>query len=100
MKNSILQDKHVSDYYAIKNEKFGDFNEIRNAGFYRRYLYNVKLTPTYIKAYQLTEDEYVEHLEKRDTSHMIVLELLKSALIKRNNFVYSQTILLLRQIVA
>lgn len=31
---------------------------------------------------------------------MIVSELLKIAILKRNNFVYSQTILLLRQIVA
>ena len=42
----------------------------------------------------------LKHLAKRDTRDMIVLELLKIALIKRNNFVYSQTILLLRQIVA
>ena len=31
---------------------------------------------------------------------MIVLELLKIALVEGNNFVYSQTILLLRRIVA
>jgi len=42
----------------------------------------------------------LKHLERRDTRHMIVLELLKIALVEGNNFVYSQTILLLRRIVA
>ena len=40
----------------------------------------------------------LKHLEKGDTRHMIVLELLKIALLKRNNFVYSQIMFLLRQI--
>jgi len=42
----------------------------------------------------------LKHLEKRDTRHMIVLELLKTAFIIGNNFVYSHIMFLLRQIVA
>ena len=43
-----------ADYTASQNAIFGDFKDIRNVGFYTRYLHNVKLTSTYIKAYQLT----------------------------------------------
>ncbi len=65
LKNSIFDDSINSDYFATKNAKFGDFKDIRNAGFYSRYLHNVKLTSTYMKAYQLTENEYVETFGKK-----------------------------------
>ena len=77
LRNSILQESNSTDYFATKNAKFGDFKEIRNAGFYRRYLHNVKLTPTYLKAYQLTENEYVETFGKKRYSTYDSLELLK-----------------------
>ena len=60
LRNSIFEDSNSTGYIVTNNAKFGDFKDIRNAGFYRRYLHNVHLTPTYAKAYQLTEDEYVE----------------------------------------
>ena len=65
LRNSILEEADSSGYFVQKNAKFGNFKDIRNTGFYKRYLYNVKLTPTYAKAYQLTENEYVETFGKR-----------------------------------
>ena len=60
LRGSIFEDSSVTGYFAAKNAIFGDFNEIRGVGFYNRYIHNVRLTSTYLKAYQLTEDEYVE----------------------------------------
>ena len=76
LKNSILDED--SDYIVSKNAKFGDFKEIRNAGFYRRYIHNVKLTSTYIKAYQLTEDEYVETFGKKRYSSYDSFRIIKN----------------------
>ena len=76
LKNSILDED--SDYIVSKNAKFGDFKDIRNAGFYRRYIYNVKLTSTYIKAYQLTEDEYVETFGKKRYSSYDSFRIIKN----------------------
>ena len=83
LKNSIFDDSINSDYFATKNAKFGDFKDIRNAGFYRRYLYNVKLTPTYIKAYQLTEDEYVETFGKKRYSSYDSFRIIKNRIHNR-----------------
>ena len=83
LKNSILQDSNVSDYFAAKNAKFGDFKEIRTGGFYRRYLHNIKLTSTYIKAYQLTEDEYVETFGKKRYSSYDSFRIIKNRIIKK-----------------
>ena len=83
LRNSILEDSGVADYFATKNAKFGDFKEIRNAGFYRRYLHNVKLTSTYIKAYQLTEDEYVETFGKKRYSSYDSFRIIKNRIIKK-----------------
>jgi hypothetical protein len=82
LRNSIFEDSNISGYFAIKNAKFGDFKDIRNAGFYRRYLYNVKLTSTYIKAYQLTENEYVETFGKRRYSSYDSFRINKNRIIK------------------
>ena len=82
LRNSIFEDSNISGYFAIKNAKFGDFKDIRNAGFYRRYLYNVKLTSTYIKAYQLTENEYVETFGKRRYSSYDSFRIIKNRIIK------------------
>ena len=83
LRNSIFEESSESDYFATKNAKFGDFKDIRNAGFYRRYLYNVKLTSTYIKAYQLTEDEYVETFGKRRYSSYDSFRIIKNRIIKK-----------------
>ena len=83
LKNSIFDDSINSDYFATKNAKFGDFKDIRNAGFYRRYLHNVKLTSTYIKAYQLTEDEYVETFGKKRYSSYDSFRIIKNRIIKK-----------------
>ena len=83
LRNSIFEDSENSDYYASKNAKFGDFKDIRNAGFYRRYLYNVKLTSTYINAYQLTEDEYVETFGKKRYSSYDSFRIIKNRIIKK-----------------
>ena len=83
LKNSIFEDSNVSGYFATKNAKFGDFKDIRNAGFYRRYLHNVKLTPTYIKAYQLTENEYVETFGKKRYSSYDSFRIIKNRIIKK-----------------
>ena len=80
LKNSILDED--SDYIVSKNAKFGDFKEIRNAGFYRRYIHNVKLTSTYIKAYQLTEDEYVETFGKKRYSSYDSFRIIKNRIKK------------------
>jgi len=78
LRNSILEESDSSGYFVTKNAKFGDFKDIRNAGFYRRYLYNVKLTSTYIKAYQLTEDEYVETFGKKRYSSYDSFRIIKN----------------------
>ena len=83
LKNSIFEDSINSDYFAIKNAKFGDFKDIRNAGFYRRYLHNVKLTSTYIKAYQLTENEYVETFGKKRYASYDSFRIIKNRIIKK-----------------
>ena len=83
LKNSIFEDSNISGYFATKNAKFGDFKDIRNAGFYRRYLYNVKLTPTYIKAYQLTENEYVETFGKKRYSSYDSFRIIKNRIMKK-----------------
>jgi hypothetical protein len=82
LKNSIFDDSINSDYFATKNAKFGDFKDIRNAGFYRRYLHNVKLTSTYIKAYQLTENEYVETFGKKRYASYDSFRIIKNRIIK------------------
>jgi len=82
LRNSIFEDSNISGYFAIKNAKFGDFKDIRNAGFYRRYLHNVKLTPTYIKAYQLTENEYIETFGKRRYSSYDSFRIIKNRIKK------------------
>ena len=83
LKNSIFDDSINSDYFATKNAKFGDFKDIRNAGFYRRYLHNVKLTSTYMKAYQLTEDEYVETFGKKRYSSYDSFRIIKNRINKK-----------------
>ena len=83
LKNSIFDDSINSDYFATKNAKFGDFKDIRNAGFYRRYLHNVKLTSTYIKAYQLTENEYVETFGKKRYASYDSFRIIKNRIIKK-----------------
>ena len=83
LKNSIFEDSNISGYFATKNAKFGDFKDIRNAGFYKRYLYNVKLTPTYIKAYQLTENEYVETFGKKRYSSYDSFRIIKNRIMKK-----------------
>ena len=83
LKNSIFDDSINSDYFATKNAKFGDFKDIRNAGFYRRYLHNVKLTSTYMKAYQLTENEYVETFGKKRYASYDSFRIIKNRTIKK-----------------
>ena len=82
LRNSIFEDSYTG-YFAIKNAKFGDFKDIRNAGFYRRYLHNVKLTSTYIGAYQLTENEYVETFGKKRYSSYDSFRIIKNRIIKK-----------------
>ena len=81
LKNSVLDQE--ADYTVSENAKFGDFKDIRNAGFYRRYLHNVKLTATYIKAYQLTENEYVETFGKKRYSSYDSFRIIKNRIIKK-----------------
>tara|TARA_B100000767_G_C19646601_1_gene484869 strand:+ start:261 stop:677 length:417 start_codon:yes stop_codon:yes gene_type:complete len=83
LRNSILEESNSSGYFVTKNAKFGDFKDIRNVGFYRRYLYNVKLTPTYIKAYQLTENEYVETFGKNRYSSYDSFRIIKNRINSR-----------------
>ena len=83
LRGSILEDSSASDYFATKNAKFGDFKDIRNVGFYKRYLHNIKLTKTYIKAYQLTEDEYVETFGKKRYSSYDSFRIIKNRIIKK-----------------
>jgi len=83
LRNSILEESNISGYFVAKNAKFGDFKDIRNAGFYRRYLYNVRLTPTYIKAYQLTENEYIETFGKKRYSSYDSFRIIKNRINRR-----------------
>ena len=83
LRNSILEESDSSGYFVTQNAKFGDFKDIRNAGFYRRYLHNVNLTSTYIKAYQLTENEYVETFGKRRYSSYDSFRIIKNRIIKK-----------------
>ena len=83
LRNSILEESNISGYFVAKNAKFGDFKDIRNAGFYRRYLYNVRLTPTYIKAYQLTENEYIETFGKKRYSSYDSFRIIKNRVNRR-----------------
>ena len=82
LKNSIFEESD-SDYTVSQNAIFGDFKDIRNVGFYRRYLHNVKLTSTYIKAYQLTENEYVELFGKKRYSSYDNFRIVKNRIIKK-----------------
>ena len=82
LRQAILEESD-SDYTASKNAIFGDFKDIRNVGFYRRYLHNVKLTSTYIKAYQLTENEYVETFGKKRYSSYDSFRIVKNRIIKK-----------------
>jgi hypothetical protein len=84
LKNSIFEDSNSTGYIVTDNAKFGDFKDIRNAGFYRRYLHNVKVTSTYIKAYQLTEDEYVETFGKKRYSSYYSFIIIKNRIIKKD----------------
>lgn len=83
LKNTILEEEIDSNYTVGKNAIFGDFKDIRNAGFYKRYLHNIKLTSTYIKAYQLTEDEYVETFGKKRYSTYDSFRIIKNRIIKK-----------------
>jgi hypothetical protein len=60
LQHFILEESSSSDYIVRSNAMFGDLKEIRRDGFERRYLYNVKITKTYINAYKRTESEYFE----------------------------------------
>jgi hypothetical protein len=82
LRQTILEESD-SDYTVSKNAIFGDFKDIRNLGFYRRYLHNVKLTSTYIKAYQLTENEYVETFGKKRYSSYDSFRIVKNRIIKK-----------------
>ena len=82
LRQAILEESD-SDYTVSKNAIFGDFKDIRNLGFYRRYLHNVKLTSTYIKAYQLTENEYVETFGKKRYSSYDSFRIVKNRIIKK-----------------
>jgi hypothetical protein len=82
LRQTILEESD-SDYTVSQNAIFGDFKDIRNLGFYRRYLHNVKLTSTYIKAYQLTENEYVETFGKKRYSSYDSFRIVKNRIIKK-----------------
>ena len=84
LKNSIFEDSNTSGYIVTNDAKFGDFKDIRNAGFYRRYLHNVKVTSTYFKAYQLTENEYVETFGKKRYSSYDSFRIIKNRIIKKD----------------
>ena len=83
LRSSIFDESSSSDYFATKNAIFGDFNEIRGVGFYNRYIHNVKLTSTYIKAYQLTENEYIETFGKKRYSSYDSFRIIKNRVIKK-----------------
>ena len=82
LRRAILEESD-SDYTVSQNAIFGDFKDIRNLGFYRRYLHNVKLTSTYIRAYQLTENEYVETFGKKRYSSYDSFRIVKNRIIKK-----------------
>ena len=81
LRRAILEESD-SDYTVSQNAIFGDFKDIRNVGFYRRYLHNVKLTSTYIKAYQLTENEYIETFGKKRYSSYDSFRIVKNRIIQ------------------
>ena len=83
LKYSILDESNSTDYIVAENAIFGEFKDIRNAGFYKRYLHNIKLTSTYIKAYQLTENEYVETFGKKRYSSYDSFRIIKNRIIKK-----------------
>ena len=83
LKYSILDESKNTDYIVAENAIFGEFKDIRNAGFYRRYLHNVKLTSTYLKAYQLTENEYTEIFGKKRYSSYDSFRIIKNRIIKK-----------------
>ena len=83
LKYSILDESNSTDYIVAENAIFGEFKEIRNAGFYRRYLHNIKLTSTYVKAYQLTENEYVETFGKKRYSSYDSFRIIKNRVMKK-----------------
>jgi hypothetical protein len=83
LKYSILDESKNTDYIVAENAIFGEFKDIRNAGFYNRYLHNVKLTSTYLKAYQLTENEYTEIFGKKRYSSYDSFRIIKNRIIKK-----------------
>ena len=82
LQSFILSSSTNSDYIVAKDAIFGEFKEIRNEGFYKRYLYNVKITATYIKAYQLTEDEYIGAFGKKRYSSYDSFRIVRNRMIK------------------
>ena len=83
LKYSILYESNNTDYVVAENAIFGEFKDIRNEGFYKRYLHNIKLTSTYIKAYQLTENEYIETFGKKRYSSYDSFRIIKNRIIKK-----------------
>ena len=83
LKYSILDESKNTDYIVAENAIFGEFKDIRNAGFYNRYLHNVKLTSTYLKAYQLTENEYIEIFGKKRYSSYDSFRIIKNRIKKK-----------------
>ena len=65
LQHFILEESSDSDYIVRRNAMFGDLKEIRRDGFEKRYLHNVKITKTYISAYQKTENEYIDTFGKK-----------------------------------
>ena len=61
----FIEEYEDSKYIATKSAMFGGLGEIRRDGFERRYQHNIKITNTYIAAYNKTEGEYVEIFSKR-----------------------------------
>ena len=61
----FLDELSNTNYIVAENAIFGEFNDIRNTGLHIRYLHNISLTSTYIKAYQLTENDNIKIFGKK-----------------------------------
>ncbi len=83
LQDSVFENSINFDYIASKNAIFGDFKDVRNQGFYKRYLINIKRTATYTAAYQLTEDEYVGIFGKKRYSSYDSFRIIKNRLNKK-----------------
>ena len=85
LQHFIISESYDSSHLDRDNSIFGDLKEVRNKGFEARFVYNVKIHATYLKAYQVTEKEYESNFGKRRYASYDSFRQVRSRRIKKKN---------------